>query len=529
MNAVLYARVSSEQQAERDLSIPAQLKELEKYAQKHDYNVVDIFIDEAKSARSANRPEFQKMVSLSKQKNPPFEAILVWKLSRFARNREDSILYKSLLKKKGIQVISINEQIDDTPAGKMLEGMLEVIDEFYSNNLASDTMRGMKENAERGFYCGGNIPYGYKLKSVNINGNEKKIFEINAEEAPVVKKIYNLCLKGEGAKDIAKYLNENYPLNSCWNNTRILSILHNEIYTGTFIWNKKNNDPVKIENHHEAIIPREDFLKVQELINLRSPNITHPRSLSTRNLLNGLIYCSSCGKLYTSCSAKSGKFHYYICQSKLKAGNGICRQKILNIEKFDSYIISVIKERVLTDDNIKELIRLVNKEFSILEKEYRTKIENIQKAVSDLTRRRTKLYEAIELSELDVSDIAPRIKELNHKIEQLNDNKVELEIKLLEKDFLSEKEILPYLDDIRATLELGTIAERKSFIRSFIKKIWIDYPTATIEYTIPLNKNDKSKKEVLIFNRVGWGRRIRTSDDGTKTRCLTAWPFPNRR
>lgn len=195
MNVVLYARVSSEKQAEKDLSIKAQVKELQKYAQKHDYSVVDIFIDEAKSARSANRPAFQKMISLAKQKNPPFEAILVWKLSRFARNREDSILYKSLLKKKSIQVISINEQIDDSPAGKMLEGMLEVIDEFYSNNLASDTMRGMKENAERGFYCGGNLPYGYKLKSVNIDGNEKKIFETNPDEEPIVRKIYDLCLK----------------------------------------------------------------------------------------------------------------------------------------------------------------------------------------------------------------------------------------------------------------------------------------------------------------------------------------------
>ena len=80
-------------------------------------------------------------------------------------------------------------------------------------------------------------------------------------------------------------------------------------------------------------------------------------------------------------------------------------------------------------------------------------------------------------------DIAPRIKELNHEIDHLNNSKMALDIKLLEKVFLSENEILPYLDDLRATLDLGTIGERKSFIRSFIKKIWIDYPTATIENT----------------------------------------------
>ena len=87
MNIVLYARVSSEKQAEKDLSIKAQIKELRNYSERNNLEIIDIFIDEAKSARTANRPDFQKMISLAKQKNPTFEAILVWKLSRFARNR----------------------------------------------------------------------------------------------------------------------------------------------------------------------------------------------------------------------------------------------------------------------------------------------------------------------------------------------------------------------------------------------------------------------------------------------------------
>ena len=108
MKVVLYARVSSEKQAEKDLSIPAQLKALRKYAIKRGWDVVREFIDEAESARTANRPAFQEMITLAKQKESTFESILVWKLSRFARNREDAVLYKALLRKKGIQVISIN-------------------------------------------------------------------------------------------------------------------------------------------------------------------------------------------------------------------------------------------------------------------------------------------------------------------------------------------------------------------------------------------------------------------------------------
>jgi DNA invertase Pin-like site-specific DNA recombinase len=107
MKAVLYARVSSEKQAEKDLSISAQLKALRKYASDKGFEIVREFVDEAESARTANRPAFQEMIALARQKTKPFDAILVWKLSRFARNREDSIVFKSLLRKKGIQVISI--------------------------------------------------------------------------------------------------------------------------------------------------------------------------------------------------------------------------------------------------------------------------------------------------------------------------------------------------------------------------------------------------------------------------------------
>src|SRR5438552_18735154 len=125
MNTALYARVSSEKQAEKDLSLPAQLKTLREYALKRNWSIVEEFIDEAESARTADRPAFQRMIAAAKQKDSPFNAILVWKLNRFARNREDSIIYKSLLRKRGVQIISTNENIDENPTGKLLEGIIE--------------------------------------------------------------------------------------------------------------------------------------------------------------------------------------------------------------------------------------------------------------------------------------------------------------------------------------------------------------------------------------------------------------------
>jgi predicted site-specific integrase-resolvase len=131
----IYARVSSDRQ-DVDLSISAQLKALREYAARNGYTVIKEFVDEAESGRSTARPAFREMISIARMKHPPFQLILVWKLSRFARNREDSIIYKSLLRKQGIQIVSINEPIEDTPTGRLMEGIIEVIDEFYSSNLA---------------------------------------------------------------------------------------------------------------------------------------------------------------------------------------------------------------------------------------------------------------------------------------------------------------------------------------------------------------------------------------------------------
>ena len=126
MPAIIYARVSSDRQ-DVDLSISAQLRALRDFAAKNGYAVVEEFVDEAESGRSARRPVFQEMVRRARAKPAPFDAILVWKLSRFARNREDSIIYKTWLRKNGIDVISINEPVEDTPTGRMMEGIIEVL------------------------------------------------------------------------------------------------------------------------------------------------------------------------------------------------------------------------------------------------------------------------------------------------------------------------------------------------------------------------------------------------------------------
>ena len=140
MKIALYARVSSEKQ-DTDLSITAQLKSLREYAARNGHEVVREFVDEAESGRTAARPAFKEMISMARRLSKPFESILIWKYSRFARNREDSVVFKTLLRKHGVQVVSITEPFEDTPTGRLLEAMIESLDEFYSANLSQDIIR----------------------------------------------------------------------------------------------------------------------------------------------------------------------------------------------------------------------------------------------------------------------------------------------------------------------------------------------------------------------------------------------------
>ena len=183
MDVSLYARVSSDRQ-DVDLSISAQLRALREYAEREGHVVVREFVDEAESGRTAQRPVFQEMVRLACQNPSPFSAILVWKLSRFARNREDSIIYKSFLRKHGVQVISINEPVSEGPTGRMLEGIIEVIDEFYSANLGQDVRRGMREAALRGFWVGTRPPFGYRPVKVQDGVRSRTRLEPDPLTAP---------------------------------------------------------------------------------------------------------------------------------------------------------------------------------------------------------------------------------------------------------------------------------------------------------------------------------------------------------
>lgn len=169
MNAVIYARYSSHSQSEQ--SIEGQLRDAYEYAKREGITVIGEYIDRAKSARTDSRAAFQRMLADAAKKQ--FQIVIVWKLDRFARNRAESAINKLKLKKCGVRVVSVKQNIMDSPEGIILEGLLESMDEYYSANLAANIKRGQRESVEKGLYCGGPVPYGFKAVNKRLVANEK--------------------------------------------------------------------------------------------------------------------------------------------------------------------------------------------------------------------------------------------------------------------------------------------------------------------------------------------------------------------
>ena len=205
--AALYARVSSERQ-DVDLSVAAQLRALRDYADKNGYVVAREYVDEAESGRVADRPQFRRMLEEATKPSAPFHEMLVWKFSRFTRKREHAVAFKSMLREKGVRVVSITEHADDSPTGKLMEAIIESVDEFYSENLAQEVTRGMREAASRGFWVSTYAPYGYRKVPVQDGAKKRPRLELDPPADSVVRRIFDMAMRGNSSLDITKTLNQ---------------------------------------------------------------------------------------------------------------------------------------------------------------------------------------------------------------------------------------------------------------------------------------------------------------------------------
>ncbi len=489
----LYARVSSDRQ-DVDLSVAAQLRALRDYANKNGYLIAREYIDEAESGRIADRPQFRKMIDAATATDAPFREILVWKFSRFTRKREHAVAFKSMLRRKGVRVVSITEHADDTPTGKLMEAIIESVDEFYSENLAQEVTRGMREAASRGFWVTSGSPFGYQRVYIQDGAKKRPRLELDPPADAVVRRIFDMVLTGQSLMDVTKTLNAEGVATSTskkWRITSVHKILVNEAYTGTLVWGtnaKDGSPPVRVENAFPAIVNVREFRRVGRLLAARSPKTVHPRRASSPYLLSGLAMCALCGKMLTAAEAKSGKYTYYVCQSILKSGSGSCETPRINAKSFEETIIRNLRENVLSEGNIRGLVQALDEEMDGLAHEQRGRLESIESELEDVKRRLARIWNIIETTDMEMADAAERVRELREWKEKLEQAADEARAVVAERRaFLDRAEtIAAFAADMSEFLRTSQLTETRSFIRSFVNEIQIGPGKASIVYTIPM-------------------------------------------
>lgn len=407
--AAAYIRVSTEDQVE--YSPDSQLKAIRDYARKNDMILLEefIFVDEGISGRkAAKRPEFMKMIGTAKIKPKQFDVILLWKFSRFARNREDSIVYKSMLRKQcGIEVISISEQLGEDKTSILIEALIEAMDEYYSINLAEEVRRGMTEKAQRGEVVS-TPPFGYDVKD--------NVFVPNPETAPIVKMIFNKYLSGRGCLEIAKELNTmgiRTKYGNKWENRGVEYVLRNVVYTGKLTWTPvksktrdyKNEATIITQGKHEPIIEQEIFDKVQEMI-LEKKKLfpKHSRQSSNEFMLKGFLKCSNCGGALVYAlndRVQCNRYSKGTCEvshsaslSKLNASVINALKSDLETQNFNIYNIKSAEEQKGSDIT-PMLIEKEKKKLERIKEAYAAGIDTLEEYCSN----KEKILKAIE--ELD--------------------------------------------------------------------------------------------------------------------------------
>lgn len=483
VKAVAYARFSSENQ--REESIDAQVRAIKEFAQRFNLPIIRFYTDKARSGTSDDRDQFQQMIADSTSKE--FQFVIVHKLDRFARNRRDSMGYRVQLRKNGVTLISVLESYDeDTPEGKLMEGMVELLAEFYSLNLAREVKKGLKENALKAQHTGGLAPFGYDVDQVS-----KKLV-VNEQEAEGVKLIFSMVLQHFSYNDIVDCLNAHGYRSKNGNffrKTSIYDILRNPKYCGVYFYRrtKPKDYYTKSRNNHDynnsenmiiipdgvpAIISKEDFEKVQQILDERK----HHKVIIRREqyLLSGKIVCGICGAAYSGNRKKRANsdkpYITYRCNNRPYRTGKVCSNKEVNREMIEQAVLKLLGD-VIFDAKI---VPKIFERYKVLAAED-TKNSNaelkalkVRKGKVDISIKN--ILKAIEASDSQV--LLQRLEELEKEREDVKEelSKKEAEQKPQIFDF---KLVESTFNEAKRLFKNGSLPETKQLIGMFLDKVII--------------------------------------------------------
>jgi site-specific DNA recombinase len=349
--AVNYLRVSSSQQADGDydiegFSIPAQRQACEGKAEALDAHVEDEFVDRGESARTSQRPGLQAM--LARIRRGDITYVIVHKVDRLARNRADDVEIVMAIRQAGAQLVSVSENIDETPSGLLVHGIMSSIAEFYSQNLATEVRKGKAQKAKVGGTLG-RAPIGYLNVREVVDGREIRTVAIDPERGPLIQLAFDLYATGNYAlSELEEILKERglrsratRRMAACVvTQSRIQEILRHRYYVGDITYRGK-----LYPGRHPKLIDPDLFERVQALLDAK--RLSGERSRVHEHYLKGSIFCAECkGRLmFSRNTGNGGTYDYFVCRDKQL---GRCSQPYRPVDLIEKAVVGLYANIELT-------------------------------------------------------------------------------------------------------------------------------------------------------------------------------------
>lgn len=491
--ALAYLRVSTGRQAETELSIPDQRRQIQAWCVDRKLEIVEEYVEPGASATDDKRPEFQRMIDRATA-GGGVDLIIVHSYSRFFRDSFGLEFYVRKLAKHGVRLVSITQEFSDDadPAQSMMRKVVALFDEYQSKENAKHVLRAMKENARQGFWNGAKPPFGYKTAVVEQRGARlKKRLEIDSVEAEFVRLVFQLYLEGDqrsgpmGVKAIASWLNARgyrTRLGARWGVGPLHVMLSNTAYAGTYRFNQveartgnRKADADLVATQVPAIVDPEIFDNVQALLKSRNPRVTPPRVVSGPILLTGLATCGTCGGAMTlrTGTSRSGHVHrYYACCTHARAGNTACKGRSIRIDRLDDLVTTHLKDRLLVPDRLEQLLSAL-----IARQRERTtgldeRVAGLQARVAEAEDRLRRLYALVEEGAVEIDDLLQgRIIALKAERETAAAAMARAQAGGRQAVSLTRDRIEDFASRMGELLDQGDISFRKSYIGSIIDKV----------------------------------------------------------
>lgn len=488
--AVIYARVSTQRQAEKQLPVESQLTQARKKADELGATVAREFVDHGVSGTLQSRPAFQDAFLFCELNRPDY--FIVWSSSRFARNKHDATTYKLQLQRMGVTLSYVFMDVDtDSDQGWAMDSMLEIFDELYSRQVSADTRRSMARVAQDGYWIGGVPPYGFE--PVSVSGTRRKKLAVRESEADLVRLIFQLKQSDRmGCRQIANYLNDRGYSNRGreWRKTVIGDLLRNPAVIGKTVFGRKDRNTGRrrplseclVVDSHEAIIDAATWESVQQQLASETNN-TDNSTAKSHFLLTGLLKCE-CGSACRteSASGRSRRYWYYNCRAaaerKAHAHNRISAPGL------DRFFMEAVAECMIDENTVSELIAELKDQAAGWSRDHAKRKKSVSSEIVAAERRLHRLYELLEESDgvLSLSDLAPRIRRHKTDLERLERRYSDI-----------EAEQPPQYDFSRLTVDVvrSYIVERLSqdsprkvrgFLKTFVEQAVVLDDTLEIYY-----------------------------------------------